>query len=158
MNVVGTDFEKYNDLKPNHEIKLKILNLFMEYNESADKKHAADEFKDIIEKTGVQKFIFVGQILKNAFSHDETGWNSILSLVVDHFYLKEKLFEGKDLMEAVNVSMVNFCDMVIDYPNSKDYAFGMFDRLCELELLASDMLEKYKLHVINLESMGYDYE
>ena len=37
VNVVGTNFEKYNDLKPNHEIKLKILNFFMEYNESADK-------------------------------------------------------------------------------------------------------------------------
>lgn len=34
VNVVGTNFEKYNDLKPSHEIKLKILNLFMEYNDS----------------------------------------------------------------------------------------------------------------------------
>jgi len=53
VNVVGTNFEKYNDLKPNHEIKRKILNFFMEYNESADKKHAAEEFVDIIEQTGI---------------------------------------------------------------------------------------------------------
>jgi len=67
-----------------------------------------------------------------------------LSLVVDHFYLKEKLFEGKDFLEAVNVSMVNFCDMLIDYPNSKDYAFSMFDKLCEMDLLSPEMLPKYK--------------
>ena len=45
---------------------------------------------------------------------------------------------------SVNVSMVNFCDMLIDYPNSKDYAFSMFEKLCEMELLSAEMLPKYK--------------
>ena len=40
--------------------------------------------------------------------------------------------------------MVNFCDMLIDYPNSKDYAFSMFEKLCEMELLSAEMLPKYK--------------
>ena len=97
-------------------------------------------------------------MIKNAFSHDEAGWGRILSLVVDHFYLKEKLFTGSDLLESVNVSMVNFSDMIIDYPNAKDYAFGLFEKLTELTLLSKDMLPKYKQHVIHLEEMGYDYE
>lgn len=48
VNVVGMNFEKYNDLKPNNDLKLKIQNFFMEYHESQDKEHATDEFKDIV--------------------------------------------------------------------------------------------------------------
>jgi hypothetical protein len=29
----------------------------------------------------------------------------------------------------MNVSLANFIDTLIDYPNSREYAFGMFDRL-----------------------------
>jgi hypothetical protein len=46
-NVVGLNFEKYNKIKPSKQIKLKILNLFMEYKESLDKQHATEEFLSI---------------------------------------------------------------------------------------------------------------
>ena len=36
-NVVGLNFEKYNEIKPSKVIKLKIANLFMEFKESQDK-------------------------------------------------------------------------------------------------------------------------
>jgi hypothetical protein len=29
----------------------------------------------------------------------------------------------------MNVSLANFIDTLIDYPNSREYAFDMFDRL-----------------------------
>ena len=67
-NVLNKDFEKYNDLKPTPEIKRKIANLFMEYNESLDREHATDEFKDICEKTKTKDYIVVGYILNNAYS------------------------------------------------------------------------------------------
>jgi len=100
------NFEKYNDLKPDNDLKLKIQNFFMEYHESQDREHAISEFKDIIEVTKIPVFIFVGNIIKNAFSLDDAGWNRIFKLLVDEFYIKEKLFEGNDLMEGINVSMV----------------------------------------------------
>ena len=50
-NVIGLNFEKYNDMKPSPEIKRKIANLFMEYNELHDLKHASEEFLDICNKT-----------------------------------------------------------------------------------------------------------
>ena len=43
-NVVGLNFEKYNDIKPSKHIKLKIANLFMEFKENNDKQHASEEF------------------------------------------------------------------------------------------------------------------
>jgi len=33
-NVIGLNLERYNDLKPNKEVKRMITNLFLEYNES----------------------------------------------------------------------------------------------------------------------------
>jgi hypothetical protein len=87
-------------------------------------------------------------MIKNAFSHDEAGWGRILSLVIDTFYLQESLFTSEDLTESVNVAMVNFSDMIIDYPNAKDYAFGLFDKLNELNLLTGEELTKYKQHVV----------
>jgi len=128
----------------------------MEYKESSDKKHAAEEFLDISESTNTPRFIVVGQILNNAFSQDPSGWQEIFDLVI-HLYMEAKLFEGKDLVESVNVSMANFLDMLIDYPNSKDYAFGVFEKLNEMELLSADLVSKYKQHVENLQNVDYDY-
>jgi hypothetical protein len=48
--------------------------------------------------------------------------------------------------------------MLIDYPNAKDYADEMFEKLHELTLLSADMLIKYKQHVVNLTELGFDYE
>ena len=60
-----------------------------------------------------------GHILNNGFSQDETNWRIISSLVIDHFYSEKGLFAGKDLVECLNVSMTNFLDTMIDYPNAK---------------------------------------
>jgi len=47
--------------------------------------------------------------------------------------------------------------MLIDYPQAEKYAFEMFDKMLELELLSEDMLPKYKQHVMNLSELG-DFE
>jgi len=99
-NVVGLDFEKYNDLKPTPEIKRKIINLCNEYHELGDDKHAAEEFVGIIKETGLQTHVFVGYLLNSALSMDPAGWEAVQQLVIDHFWKKEKLFEGKDLIEG----------------------------------------------------------
>lgn len=129
INVTGLNFEKYQELKPSNEIKRKITNLCQEFMNLHDEKHAAEEFQDIIKETGLKPFMFVGYLLNNALSMDPIGWNEISNLVVDHFMKVEKLFAGEDLLEGMNVSMSNFLDTLIDYPNSKDYAFQMLERL-----------------------------
>lgn len=68
FNVVGLDFQQYNDLKPTNAIKLQIHNLFMEYENSLDTDHAAEEFLNICQSTGTEKFMAIGYILNNAFS------------------------------------------------------------------------------------------
>jgi len=44
----------------------------------------------------------------------------------------------------LNVSLANFIDMMIDYPNSKIYAFTMFDKLQEMGVMTEDLNSKYK--------------
>ena len=58
-------------------------------------------------------------------------------------------------MFRVNVSLANFVDMMIDYPNSKQYAFGMFDKLAEMGVMTESQNAKYKQHCENLEDMEY---
>lgn len=53
--------------------------------------------------------------------------------------------------------MANFHDTLIDYPNSKDYSFQLFEKLGELQILSGDMIEKYKKHVENLMEEDEDY-
>lgn len=50
------------------------------------------------------------------------------------------------------MSLANFIDTLIDYPNAKDYAFIVLDKLGDLKILAPDMIDKYKKHVENLQS------
>lgn len=99
VNVVGLDFEKYNGKKPVPAIKLRIHNLFMEYENQQDIDHAAAEFLEICKSTGTEKFMVIGYILNNAFSQKLEGWKRISSLVVDHFFTGKQLIVGSDLVE-----------------------------------------------------------
>lgn len=57
---------------------------------------------------------------------------------------------------SLNVSMTNFLDTMIDYPNAKQYASGLFKKLHELELLTEQEVKNYEAHVANLEKFD-DY-
>lgn len=74
--------------------------------------------------------------MNNAFAMDQNGWQSISSLILNNFYKDRKLFEPSDLIEGLNVSLANFIDMMIDYPNSKIYAFTMFDKMQEMGVMS----------------------
>jgi hypothetical protein len=52
--------------------------------------------------------------------------------------------------------MTNFLDTMIDYPNAKQYASGLFKKLHELELLTEQEVKNYEAHVANLEKFD-DY-
>ena len=99
QNVVGLDFEKYNELKPSPEVKRQIQNLIAEYSQSSDATHATEEFCLIAEKNATPRFILAGHIINIAFSQDPSGWQIVCELVLEIFYKQNKLLEVKDLME-----------------------------------------------------------
>ncbi len=51
----------------------------------------------------------------------------------------------------MHVSLANFIDTLIDYPQAKEFSFQLFAKLGELGIIQQDSLEKYKQHVENLE-------
>jgi hypothetical protein len=53
QNVIGMNFEKYNDIKPSQDIRRKIANYFQEYKETQDKNHAKNDFIDICRETSI---------------------------------------------------------------------------------------------------------
>ena len=44
QNVIGMNFEKYNDRKPTHEIRRKITNYISEFRENMDMNYAKTTF------------------------------------------------------------------------------------------------------------------
>ena len=57
----------------------------------------------------------------------------------------------------MHVSLANFSDTIIDYPNSKDYAFEVFEKLGVLGVLQKEMIDKYRQHVQNLMNEDFQY-
>ena len=101
QNVIGMNFEKYNrEEKPSQEIRRKIANFVMEYQETQDKQHAKNAFLEMCSESEVSHFTFVGYILNNAYSLDQAGWDDFFSLIIDEFYKKEKLLTSEDLLEG----------------------------------------------------------
>jgi len=153
QNVVGTNFEKYNrEAKPSSEVRRKIANFVLEYKETKDRDFAKTAFVDLCQELNTPRFNFVGYILYSAFSQDSAGWKDLFSLIIDHLYLAEKLLTEEDLLEGMHVSLANFIDTIIDYPQSREYAFEMFDRLGLLGIIKEDMIDKYKTHVDNIQN------
>ena len=57
----------------------------------------------------------------------------------------------------MHVSLANFIDTMIDYPNAKEYSFDMFEKLAEIGILTKEMIEKYRKHVENLQCEDREY-
>ena len=101
QNVIGMNFEKYNrEGKPSGEIRRKIGNFVLEYQDTQDKVHAKNSFLEMCQESGVSNFTFVGYILNNTFSLDQTGWDNFLNLIIDDFYTTEKVLTSEDLLEG----------------------------------------------------------
>ena len=102
QNVVGMDFEKYNrDAKPTDDIRRKIANFAIEFQELKDRTHAKQAFLEICkEESDTPRHYFVGYILNNAFSLDHAGWQEFQNLILEHLFEQEKLLSAKDLLEG----------------------------------------------------------
>lgn len=101
------NFEKYNrEAKPSQEIRRKITNFVMEYQETQDKQHAKNAFLEMSNGSEVPHYTFVGYILNNAFSLDQAGWDEFFNLIIEDFYQKEKLLTGEDLMEGYFLNLL----------------------------------------------------
>lgn len=88
-NVIGMNFEKYNNQKPSQDIRRKITNYLAEYRENLDYNYAKTSFLDICKETSIQEFIFCGYILHNAFSFESVGWSQIFNLIFEDFLAKD---------------------------------------------------------------------
>jgi len=42
--------------------------------------------------------------------------------VYEYFYTDQKILNGKELHESINVCVANLPDLIIDYPNAKPYS------------------------------------
>lgn len=87
---------------------------------------------------------------------DQKGFDSVFALIFQEMFESRKLLSEQDLTEGVHVSLANFSDTLIDYPNSKGYAFRMFAKLRELGVVSEELEAKYRRHVEKLENDDYE--
>lgn len=152
FNQLGMNFQKYQDIKPSAGVRREILNMFNEYKELEDKKHAMEEFQSICEQYDIQKFQFVGYFLSNSLAEKPQDFRQYIGLVFDCFYSEAKLLDNEQMRESINVCVACLPDLIIDYPNAKNYANEIFADAVKHGIMTEEEEGKYKTHIDNLEA------
>jgi len=76
-----------------------------------------------------------------------------MKLVFQYFYLEEKIVDASEILESINLCVAHLPDLIIDYPNAKQYARELIGQAQELGIFINDEIkEKYLRHIDNLES------
>lgn len=93
------NLQKYQDIKPSQEVRREILNMFNEYKELEDKKHALEEFHTICEQYEIEKFQFIGYFLNNSLAEKPNDFRQFANLVFDVFYAEAQLIDKDQMRE-----------------------------------------------------------
>ena len=76
-----------------------------------------------------------------------------MKLVFQYFYLDEKIVDASEILESINLCVANLPDLIIDYPNAKQYARELIEEGQQLGIfIDEETKEKYLRHIDNLEN------
>ena len=76
-----------------------------------------------------------------------------MKLVFQYFYLDEKIVDASEILESINLCVANLPDLIIDYPNAKQYARELIEEGQQLRIFINEETkEKYLRHIDNLEN------
>ena len=76
-----------------------------------------------------------------------------MKLVFQYFYLDEKIVDASEILESINLCVANLPDLIIDYPNAKQYARELIEEGQQLGIFINEETkEKYLRHIDNLEN------
>lgn len=147
-NTTGQNFESHlKQGRPAPSVLREIQNLFQEYRESEDREHAKEEMIDICDKHKIQRHQFLGYFLNNALSEKPEDFRHLLRLVLEYFYVDQKLLDNNEMKNALNVCIANLPDLAIDYPNASQYAIEMLQKMKEMTVIDNDTADLYVSHV-----------
>ena len=75
-----------------------------------------------------------------------------MNLVFEYFYQDLTLVSKEELRDSINICVANLPDLIIDYPNGKQYACSIIVKAVELSIMTKEDGEKYTTHIQNLDS------
>ena len=76
-----------------------------------------------------------------------------MKLVFQYFYLDEKIVDASEILESINLCVAHLPDLIIDYPNAKQYARELIEEGQQLGIFINEETkEKYLRHIDNLEN------
>lgn len=98
-NQLGLNLQEYQEQKPSAGVRREILNMFNEYKEMEDKKHAMEEFEGICKQYKLEKFQFIGYFMSNSLAEKPADFRQYIGLVWDCFYNEAKLVDTEHMRE-----------------------------------------------------------
>lgn len=57
-----------------------------------------------------------------------------MKLVFEYFYIQEKIVDAFEILESINLCVAHLPDLIIDYPNAKQYARELIGMAQELQI------------------------
>eukprot|EP00824_Muranothrix_gubernata_P022621 TRINITY_DN553_c0_g1_i1.p1 TRINITY_DN553_c0_g1~~TRINITY_DN553_c0_g1_i1.p1 ORF type:complete len:766 (+),score=198.79 TRINITY_DN553_c0_g1_i1:82-2379(+) len=153
-NIFGINIEKYQKIKLDETVRLKVHNLIDEYYMARNTEEALENFhemhEEFMKEKKLPKKIPIGLMLLYAFSKKESEFVFIIEFLIS--LVTNEGIEEFDLLEGIYVCLANFYDCLIDYPSSKENFSKMLDILKKSQILRDEELaEKYKNHVEQIE-------
>ena len=101
--------------------------MFNEYKESEDKEHAKEELLSICDQYHISHFSFLGYFLNNSLAEKPSDFEKYANLVFEYFLNEQSLISKEELLESINICVAHLPDLIIDYPNGKQYACRLID-------------------------------
>ena len=93
----------------------------------------------------------MGYFLNNALSEKPEDFNRYKNLCFEYFFLDQKLLDGQEMLESVNVCVAHLPDLIIDYPNASSYAVDLVKMSATYKIIAEEDAEKYLKHIESLD-------
>lgn len=92
--------------------------------------------------------------MNNSLSEKPQDFRQLLDMVFEYFFKEENLIDNNQLIEGINVCVAHLPDLIIDYPNARQYAIEIVTRAVKHEVMQQEQADKYIKHIENIDGWG----
>lgn len=156
VTCLGADIDFYHCFRLTEEefslIKEGTKIILNHYNIIKDNKIQAvlkADFETMMDEVQCEKFIAVGHILEIMFSMNVETADKLIKLIIS-FY-NDKLIEEEDIKHGICLSLVNFKNNIIDYPNTKEYFQKFINIIKDNKVIDEKIFKVYQRCCDNME-------
>lgn len=138
--------EEFNFIKEGTQ---RILNHCTIIKETKLQEALRADFEAMMDEVQCEKFIAVGHMLEIMFSMNVETADKLMKLIIS-FY-NDKMIEEEDIKHGICLSLVNFKNNIIDYPNTKEYFQRFINIIKDNKIIDEKIFKVYQRCCDNME-------